>query len=344
MFLNATGVGHVILGASASVMVQTVANAYIYNKNLGPGDEIIIAEANHEANANSWRKAADVCNATIRVWPFNRETFETCPLDSLLPLLNSNTKLVCFPHASNVIGEVVDLAGIVRAVKERAPNAKTFVDGVAYAPHLVVDVKQSDVDWYVYSWYKQFGGHSASLYGKYSSFDGLVGPNHFFMPADLYPWKWTYGCLNYETLAGRYHSRKYLNVLAGEPADAEPTRATLEAAFRATEELERPLLTRLLAFLQEQTGVTVYQSGRGARLSTVSFSHATLTSHAIAAELHRHKIMAKADYFGSYNLVQAFGTPHGIADGVVRISFAHYNTLEEVEKIVRVLSALLSGK
>jgi len=75
-------------------------------------------------------------------------------LDDLSALLSERTRIVAFPHVSNLIGEILDVQAIMKLVRQRCPKARVIVDGVAYAPHRAIDVRQWDVDFYVFSFYK----------------------------------------------------------------------------------------------------------------------------------------------------------------------------------------------
>ncbi|HSI72075.1 MAG TPA: aminotransferase class V-fold PLP-dependent enzyme, partial [Fimbriimonas sp.] len=177
-WVNAGDIGKVVLGPSSTALIHIIANAY--GEILQPGDEIIVADTNHEANAWPWYRL-ERFGIVVKPWRIDPATF-LCPLEDLFGLLTDKTKLVAFPHVSNLLGEVVDVAAITKLVHEH--GAKVFVDGVAYAPHGVIDVQEWGVDWYIFSNYKVYGPHMATLFGRHESFAELTGPNHHFIPKD----------------------------------------------------------------------------------------------------------------------------------------------------------------
>ena len=131
---------------------------------LAPGDEIVVTDVDHESNIGCWRRLAAARGAIIKEWRVDGETL-ALRVEELAPLLTDKTRLVCFTHASNLVGTVHDVAAITRFVHER--GARVCVDGVAYAPHRPLDVRGWDVDYYVCSASTRFyGPHLAALYGK----------------------------------------------------------------------------------------------------------------------------------------------------------------------------------
>ena len=161
-----------------------------------PGDEIIVTNQDHEANGGAWRRLEEF-GLTIREWTIDRDSGEL-DLAVLDGLLNERTRLVCFPHVSNIVGTVNPVAEI--AAKVHAAGAMVCVDGVAYAAHHLIDVKAWDVDFYLFSLYKLYGPHIALLYGKRERIAAAKNQNHFFHeghpPATLNP-----GGNNYEAVA-----------------------------------------------------------------------------------------------------------------------------------------------
>ncbi len=150
---------------------------------FAPGDRIVVTDLDHECNIGAWSRLAEF-GLEILVWKFNRES---CQLEiaDLLPLLGGRTKLVCFTHCSNIVGLVHDAAAICRVVHEH--GALACVDGVAFAPHRRVDVRQIGADIYFASYYKIFGPHLAYLYVRRELADELDSVNHHFIDTSLDP-------------------------------------------------------------------------------------------------------------------------------------------------------------
>lgn len=146
----ADAAGEVIIGPSSSQLLAHVGDCY--SQSLGPDDELVVHEACHEANVGPWVRAAARSGAKLLWWRVAPPDVGcTSRLEDLLPLLGPRTRIVAVTHVSNLLGEVLDVAAVVAAVRRCAPRARVVVDGVAYAPHLPIDVSAWGVDWCV--WY-----------------------------------------------------------------------------------------------------------------------------------------------------------------------------------------------
>ena len=117
-----------------------------------PGDEIIVSKIDHETNIKPWVDMAERNGMTLKWWVPESENLRL-DVDSLTPLLSSRTKFVTCTHISNILGTIHDIPSIAKAVHS-IPDAMFCVDGVSYAPHRQIDVKELDVDFYGFSWYK----------------------------------------------------------------------------------------------------------------------------------------------------------------------------------------------
>lgn len=334
--------GHTILGASSSALLRMIADAYA--EVLERGREIVIADTGHEANINPWLRL-ERQGVIVRWWRIDPKSMEL-RLEDLDRLLNGRTALVLFPHVSNLLGAVVDVEAVTR--RAHAVGARVVVDGVAYAPHRAVEARRWDVDWYVFSAYKVYAPHLAVLYGRKDAVEELTGPNHFFIPKESVPYKFELGGVTHEGCAGLVALQPYLNFLAGRPergsGDAAPSpadRAAIEAAFGVMSALEAPLTARLVAWLADRTGVRVLgPTEPGAdRVPTVSFVHEARSSADIARAVDETGIALRNGHMYAWRLCEALGIDP--ADGVVRASLLHYNTEEEVERLLDVLDDVL---
>lgn len=329
LYMNA-GDGRVVLGPSTTQLVTMLAECY--SRRLELGDEIIICETAHEANAGPWEKLRRF-GFEIKTWRIDPQTLQ-CSLDDLKALLTPLTRLVAFPQVSNLLGEVVDVRAITEVV--HAAGAKVVVDGVAYAPHRAIDVQVWGVDWYVYSTYKVFGPHMAALYGSKAAFAELEGPNHFFLPDDAY--KFELGGANHEGCAGLLALGDYLKFAAGrETLDRE----TVVAAWDHLGPLELPLQARILEFLNSKPGVNVWgpTTAGPERVATISFTSDRLSPAQICEATDQAGIGIRFGHMYAYRLCKAVGI--ATEEGVVRVSCAHYNTLDEVERLIEVLDPLI---
>jgi selenocysteine lyase/cysteine desulfurase len=143
--MNGTGIGEVVLGSSTTQLVHTLSHAF--DKLItSTNDEIILTNLAHEANYGAWTKL----RGKVIEWKLH----EQVNLDDLAALLSERTRIVALTHVSNLAGEILDVESIVKLVRQQCPRARVIVDGVAYAPHRAIDVRQWNVDFYVFSLYK----------------------------------------------------------------------------------------------------------------------------------------------------------------------------------------------
>lgn len=332
LYINAGSMGRVMFSPSSSQTCRSLAEAYAGA--LAPGDEIVAAQTGHEANVGPWFRLAQR-GFKVKMWPVNRDSMR-CEIEQLEHLLTGRTRIIAFPHTSNLLGDIVDarrIADIAHSV-----GAKVVVDGVAYAPHRAIDVQAIDADWYVYSTYKVFGPHMAVLFGKHEAMDELAGPGHFFFPTGSSS-KWELGCVNYEGCAGIFALSKYLGFVAGE--SGEVSRGTIGAAWSYMSALELPLQGMLMRYLQSKNGVRIIGPAQSdaSRVGIVSFVSDRASCPEIVEATDREQIGIRYGHAYAVRLCEGLGLDSGT--GVVRVSFSHYNTIEEVERLIEVLDKVL---
>ncbi len=323
--------GEVILGPSTSALLHMLAGCYA--KTLSPGDEVVVAEIGHEANVGPW-KSLERVGVELRWWRMDRDTCES-PLDALAGLLTDRTALVAFPHVSNLLGGILDVGEITRMAHDA--GARVVVDGVAYAPHRAVDVAAWDVDVYAYSTYKVYGPHMGAMWANRDTLAELEGPNHFFIPADELPYAFELGGVSHEGCAGILGLRDYLAGLAGVAEPSSLDREAVERAFDLMTACELPLQARLVEYLQARDDVRIVGPDHGgpSRVGTVSFVHAEKSSREITEAVDRSGVAIRHGHMYAYHLCEALGLDPD--DGVVRVSLVHYNTPEEIERLIDVL-------
>jgi cysteine desulfurase family protein (TIGR01976 family) len=329
------GDGEVILGPSTSALLRMLANCY--RDNLTAPRAIVVAETGHEANVGPW-KSLQRSGIELRWWKMDPATCR-CPLEALDGLLDERVALVAFPHVSNLLGDIVDVAAVT--AKAHAAGARVVVDGVAYAPHRAMDVTAWNVDWYAYSTYKVYGPHMAALWGRRDALAELRGPNHFFVADDEVPYKFELGGVSHEGCAGILGLRDYLGFLAGVGDDSPLDRAAVVRAFSLMTACELPLQSRLLGYLRSRDDVRIIgPEGDGPeRVGTISFVHASRSSAEITRAVDRSGIGIRHGHMYAYHLCEAAGLDP--EDGVVRVSLVHYNTPQEIERLIEVLDAAL---
>jgi cysteine desulfurase family protein (TIGR01976 family) len=326
----------VVMGGSTTGLLFQLTSAIL--PTIRPGDEIIVTDTDHESNIGNWKRLA-AQGAVIKVWQVNRESLEL-EIDALKALLTPRTKWVAMTQASNVLGTVNPVAEVATLVHEA--GARLAVDAVAYAPHRLVDVEGSGADVTAFSFYKVYGPHNAVMYVKRDLLLALPGINHYFIGADDVPYKLQPGNVNFELSWGAVGIGDYL-VEAGERHGATGTRRQkMQAAFERFADHEDRLGARLLDFLAGKKGVPVIgrpRIGNQNRVPTISFVKTGVQSESIVRHLDRHDIGIRFGDFYATHLIDALGLRE--QGGVVRVSMVHYNTLDEVDRLIRHLDEVL---
>ncbi|MEP7012592.1 MAG: cysteine desulfurase-like protein [Acidobacteriota bacterium] len=328
--------GEVILGGSSTQLLQNFARSI--GEDLQPGDEVVVTDCDHEANVTPWLGLAEK-GAVVRWWKTDLSVLALVP-EQLEPLLSARTRWVCFPHVSNLFGTIHPVREIVERI--HAAGARAIVDGVAFAPHRHVEVDAWGADAYVASLYKIFGPHLGALFVRHDWLEGLANVNHAFIGRQEIPYKLQPGNANFELAASLPAIKEYLDEVgrrAGGEGDGAGLRA---AAFAAIAEHEGSLAERLLAFLRQRRDVWILGVPEGdaaRRVATVSFAVEGRNASDFPAALDGHSIGIRYGDFHSRRLVQALGLTE--RQGVVRISMAHYNTVEEIDRTIDALVAAI---
>lgn len=325
--------GEVILGSSASSLLQMLSDCY--SRVLQAGQEVIVAETGHEANVGPWTRL-DRHGIETRWWRMNPEDF-SCSLDQLEDLLSNRTALVAFPHVSNLLGEIVDIRQITTLAHQA--GARVVADGVAFAPHRAMRVSEWGVDWYVYSTYKVYGPHMAALWGSRDALGELTGPNHYFIH-DV-PYQFELGGPSHEGCAGLLGLSDYLEKIVG-VEEGSLGRSDIDRAFEVMAACEQPVQARLLEYLCSREDVRIVgpEVDGPARVGTISFVHADKSSQDITEVVDRTEIGIRHGHMYAYRLCEALDLDP--EDGVVRVSLVHYNTPDEIERLIEVLDQALA--
>ena len=306
-----------------------------------PGDEIIVTRLDHDANVTPWVLAARDAGATVRHLEIHAEDC-TLDLDDLAGKLSSRTRLVALGCASNAVGTINPVREVVRLAHEAA--ALVFLDGVHYAPHKLLEVDRWGCDFLVCSAYKFFGPHVGLLWGRRELLTEL--PAYKVRPApDAIPGRWMTGTQNHEGIAGTLAAVEYLAELGQTLAPgAGGRRGALKAAYEGIAAYERDLVACLLGGLAEVPGVKVWGITDPARLDqrvpTVAITHQRLRPRQLAECLASRGIFVWHGNFYALPLTEALGLE---PDGLVRIGLLHYNTGEEVERLLVALGELGSS-
>jgi len=337
-----------MIGAPADEVVispSTSINAYVLAQALRPGwsagDEVIVAIQNHEANSGPWRRLEEF-GIKILDWPVHPET-GSLDINLLDELLSERTRLVAFPHVSNILGEINDAAAITK--KAHDAGALVCVDAVAYAPHRAVDVKAWDVDFYLFSFYKIFGPHMGCLYGKKDLLIEAANQSHYFFDADDITHKFNPAGPQHEMIASLAGIADYMDALAehhlSEPPNDPFTRT--RAVYELIADHEEKLAIKLAGFLTYKSGVRIIGPATGdknRRVATFSFTTDKHPSAALPPLTMADWVGLSNGHFYAKRLIEAVGVTDA-DDGVIRASMAHYTTEAEVDKLIEVLDRAL---
>jgi cysteine desulfurase family protein (TIGR01976 family) len=329
----------VVFGQNMTTITLGLARAI--GRELKPGDEILLTILDHDANYSPWR-ALEEKGVVIRTVDI-RESDCKLDLDDLKSKLSSKTKLLAVGYASNIVGTINPIAEITKLA--HAAGALIYVDAVHYAPHGPIDVKALDCDFLVCSPYKFFGPHMGTLYGKKEHLERFK-PYKVRPAADSAPECWETGTQIQELIAGIYAAVEYLAAL-GRRCDpsARSRREALLAAYRSTVAYERVLVAKLIAGLLAIPGLQFFGISEpqrfGERCSTVSVRLGKGTPTEAATFLADRGIFTWDGNFYALNLTERLGVEK--LGGVLRVGLVHYNTAEEVDRLLAGLTDFLES-
>jgi len=326
----------VIFGPNMTTLTFALSRAL--GRELRAGDEVVVTRLDHDANVAPWVALAER-GAVIRTVDIH---VEDCTLDmaDLRRQINERTRLVAVGYASNAVGSINDVAEIIRLA--HGVGALAFIDAVHYAPHASIDVRALDCDFLACSPYKFFGPHTGVLYGKREHLARLR-PYKVRPALEELPGRWETGTQNHEGLAGVRAAVDYLAELGRLYSPAATTgRAALVAAYEAIRRYERSLIQPLIAGLLEIPGLTFYGIRDPARFDrrtpTVAIRLAGHTPRELADFLGTRGIFTWDGNYYALNLTERLGVES--SGGMLRIGLVHYNTAEEVERLLGALREL----
>ena len=324
----------IVFGPSTSANTYVLAHAFA--QLLGPGDEVIVTNQDHEANTGATRRMAQATGATLREWSVDPETALLSVAD-LASMVNERTRLIAFPHCSNIVGAENDVAAVCALAKEA--GAWTIVDGVSYAPHGFADVGAMGADVYLFSLYKTYSVHQGLMVLRNELAETLPNQSHHFN-----------GGVPRKRMnpAGPDHaqvasSAAVLDYVEATNPGHSDLRATCQAALHAWQDHEQALLQPLLRMLDARAGVRVIgpteaASGRH-RCPTVAFVSEHMASGEIEQKLVAAGLMASSGNFYAQRVLDAVGVNPD--DGVVRLSFVHYTSAGDIDELLTALDTVL---
>lgn len=319
-FLNASRPEEIVFGPNMTTLNFSLSRAI--GKTLAPDDEIVVTRMDHDANIAPWLRIAEDHHLQVRWVDID---VEDCTLDmsSLERALSRKTRVIATVHASNAVGTVNPVVKIADLAHDM--GALYVLDAVQSAPHIPIDVQAIDCDFLLCSAYKFFGPHIGIMWGRYDLLAEL--PVYKVRPADnLPPYRWETGTQSFETLAGTAAALAYID----------------EIGMDAIVEYERELTGYLIERLQALSGIHIYGITDPAlftqRVPTVSFTMQGHHPRAIAEHLaNRHIYVWDGNYY-ALAIMKRLGLEE--VGGAVRVGPVHYNTREEIDRLVAALQDL----
>jgi cysteine desulfurase family protein (TIGR01976 family) len=356
-FLNC-GADEIVFGPNMTTLTYAMSRSI--DRDLGPGDEILVTRLDHDANVSPWL-ALEEKGVTIR-WAEIHPGDCTLDVEDLAAKLNSKTKLVAIGYASNAVGTINPVKEIVRLA--HSFGALAYVDAVHYGPHGLIDVAALDCDFLVCSTYKFFGPHMGVLFGKREHLQRLR-PYKVRPLTDAIPNRWEWGTLNHECIAGISACVEYIadlglhvrdpNRLAsldGQPRRPSPhgpsnRRAAIVAAFESIHRHEHALMNRLIAGLSKIPRLKIYgitdPSCFAWRCPTLAVGVVNQTPEqtplALATKLGDRGFFTWDGNYYALNLTERLDVEK--SGGFLRIGLVHYNTAEEVDRVLQALREIV---
>lgn len=309
---------------------STTQNTYVLSQAFGQmlqaGDAIIVTNQDHEANTGPWRRLAER-GIEVREWQIEPDTGHL-DLEGLRALLDGDVRLVCFPHCSNVVGEINDVAAITALA--HSAGAVVCVDGVSYAPHGLPDVGALNCDIYLFSAYKTYGPHQGIMCVRRGLAQALPNQGHHFNSGDLTK-KFTPAGPDHAQVAASAGMADYIDALAAHHGtDARGVHDLMRAQ-------EDALTAPLLDWALSKNSVRLIGPSEG-RAPTVALDLGR-PAEPVAAALAAHGIMAEGGDFYAQRPLEAMGVR--AEHGVLRLSFVHYTSQAEIAQLIAALEAEL---
>jgi cysteine desulfurase family protein (TIGR01976 family) len=305
------------VGFGANMTTLNFALTRTLGRELRAGDEVVVTRLDHDGNISPWLHLADDLDLVVRFADLNEDD-ATLDMADLERQLGERTRVVAFPLASNAVGTVTEARKIVALAHE--VGALAWVDAVHYAPHLPIDVRELDADVLLCSPYKFFGPHLGLFYGRRELLERLRPYKVRPAPDEPVSSRFETGTLSHEALAGFNAAVAYVESVGWEGIAAH----------------ERELGKRLLDGLPDDLRLYGPPTVEG-RVATFAVTVLGLTSEQAATRLAERGL---AVWWGDYYAVEVMRRL-GLPDGALRLGIIHYNTAEEVDRLLAGLHDLL---
>jgi len=320
-------------GPSTTQNTYVLANAF--RQWMQPGEAIIVTNQDHEANTGPWRRLADD-GIEVREWKIDPDTGHLDP-EGLVNLLDEKVRLVCFPHCSNVVGEINPVAEITATA--HAAGAFVCVDGVSYAPHGLPNVEELGADIYLFSSYKTYGPHQGVMVMRRALGMTLPNQGHYFNGDSLYK-RFTPAGPDHAQVAASAGMADYFDELHAHHGLAGNTPAAKMAVVHdLMRDHETDLLQPLLDYLGSKNSVRLLGPRRADNRAPTVAVDVGSDAFELSEKLAPLGIMAGGSDFYAVRALEAMGVDP--AKGVLRLSFVHYTSKAEIDKLLEALEKVL---
>lgn len=321
-FLGGTP-GEIVFGANMTTIAFHLSRSL--GRELGPGDEVVVTELDHQANQAPWRRMAEDRGATVRAVPFLAETMQL-DYQAMERAIGPKTRLVAVGGASNAVGTINDVRRVTDMA--RAVGALSFVDAVHLAPHRRIDVAELGCDFLACSAYKFFGPHVGILWGRRELLERLT-PYKVPPASNDAPERWETGTQNHEGIVGAAAAVDWIAGLAG----GTDRRAALDRAFEMIEEHERGLFQRMVAGIEAIPGTRIYGVPAGApRTPTIGFTVPGASPDEVARRLGEEGVFVWNGNFYATTVCERLQLDD--CGGLIRAGLAPYTTEEDVDRLI----------
>jgi cysteine desulfurase family protein (TIGR01976 family) len=334
-FLNAGDPDTIAFGQNMTSLTMALSRAL--GKTWQEGDEVIVTRLDHDANFRPWVLAARDAGATVRIVDILPGDC-TLNLDQFHNYLNDRTRLVAVGCASNSVGTINPIAQICKAARE--VGALSFVDAVHFAPHRSIDVQAFGCDFLACSAYKFFGPHTGIQWGRRELLESISPYKLRPAPDDL-PGRWMSGTQSHESIVATMAAVDYIAEIGAQLGSTGSRRERLCTAFEAIQQFESSLASRLLTGLESLPDFRVWgiqdRERFAERMPTISITHHQRTATEVAQALADQGIFV---WHGNYYAVELSDALGREPEGMVRLGIIHYNTAEEIDRLLSALAAL----
>lgn len=329
----------VVFGANATTSIFQFSRAI--SRDWTSDDEVVVTKLEHFANFSPWTLAANDKGATVKYVGFNHSD-GTYDLTEFEKAITNKTKIVAVNYACNAIGTINPIKKIVEIAHKK--GALVFVDAVHYAPHRLIDVKDLDCDFLVTSVYKYFGPHVSAVYAKYEHLDNF-NPYKVEPAADIIPNAWETGTPDFQAISGVRAAIGYLGSIGTTNLRTDShCRHSLEIAFKKITAWEMELSEYFLDRIEKMKKVTLYGISDRSRLNertpTFGITIDGMNSMDVARKLADFGIFTWSGHFYAQDVVKEYNLES--QGGLVRIGFLHYNTKEEIDRLISALRHIVN--